>query len=42
AGTHSVEWNGLDAQGQRAASGTYLYRVRADGFESHRKMTLMK
>lgn len=42
AGTHSVEWNGLDGQGQRAASGTYLYRVRADGFESHRKMTLMK
>lgn len=42
AGTHSVEWNGLDAQGQRAASGTYLYRVRADGFESNRKMTLMK
>lgn len=42
AGTHEVVWDGLDEQGQQAASGTYVYRVRAAGFESNRKMLLMK
>ena len=42
AGTHEVVWDGADAQGQRAASGTYLYRVKADGYETNRKMLLVK
>ncbi len=42
AGTHEVEWDGADGSGHRAASGTYLYRVKAGAYEINRKMLLVK
>lgn len=43
AGTYQAEWNGRDASGQRAPSGTYLYRLTVDGQQrTTRTMTLLK
>ena len=42
AGNHTVIWNGANATGEQVASGVYLYRLRADGFTSVKKMILMK
>ena len=42
AGPHSVGWDGLDAEGRRAASGVYFYRLVTPGFDSAKKMLLMK
>jgi len=42
AGTHSVVWDGADANGNSVASGVYLYRLNADGHNASRKMILMK
>jgi hypothetical protein len=42
AGPHRVGWDGLDAQGRKASSGVYFYRLAAPGFESARKMLLLK
>lgn len=41
-GEHRVEWDGTDASGAPAASGIYLYRMRADGMSQSRKMLLIK
>lgn len=41
-GEHAVVWDGSDASGRRAASGTYFYRLRADGEAETRKMILLK
>ena len=42
AGTHTVQWNGQDRQGNQAASGVYLYRLRTGDGVEFRRMTLLK
>ena len=42
AGSHSVMWNGTNAQGRDVASGVYFYRINAGGYESIEKMTLLR
>ncbi|MBS1536412.1 MAG: T9SS type A sorting domain-containing protein [Bacteroidetes bacterium] len=41
-GSHSVTWNGTDAQGNPVASGTYIYRLSAGNHVLNGKMTLSK
>lgn len=41
-GTHRVEWDGRDSNGKLAASGLYLYRLKADSFVETRKMILIR
>jgi len=41
-GTHSITWNGTDAQGQSVASGPYFYQIQAGAFYQTRKMLLLK
>jgi hypothetical protein len=42
AGRYKVSWNGLDAAGQRVASGIYFYRLETPAFTASRKMVLLK
>ncbi|MBK6900190.1 MAG: hypothetical protein IPH09_13370 [bacterium] len=42
AGAHTVVWDGLDDARQRAATGTYFYRLVAGADTEVRKMTLVK
>ncbi|MCD6249169.1 MAG: T9SS type A sorting domain-containing protein [candidate division Zixibacteria bacterium] len=42
AGTHRVIWDGRDHNGDRVASGVYLYRLTTDTFTHTRKMLLLK
>jgi hypothetical protein len=42
AGRHEVLWNGVDDSGRALSSGVYFARMRADGFEQTRKMTLVR
>ncbi len=42
AGEHSVIWNGLNADGDRAGSGVYFYRLKTSDFTEARKMILLK
>jgi hypothetical protein len=47
AGYHTVRWNGLNASGQKVASGVYFYRITAEGTSGKKfiqtlKMTLAK
>jgi len=42
AGRHRAAWDGLDALGRKATSGVYFYRLSAPGFDSARKMLLLK
>jgi len=39
---HVVTWHGRDDNGSQVASGVYLYRLSAPGFEESRRMVLMK
>ncbi len=41
-GTHTVEWNSSDQNGQQVASGVYLYRIETDDFAASKKMMLLK
>ncbi len=41
-GRNVVDWDGFDAAGRSVPAGTYLYRLRSDGVEETRKMTLLK
>ena len=42
AGRNSVTWDGTTADGHRAASGMYLYRLQTDDIDLSRKMVLVK
>lgn len=42
AGTHSVTWDGRDAQGRPVSSGVYLYQLRTSESGGVRKMLLMR
>ena len=42
AGVHEVTWRGRDDRGGEVASGLYFYRLRSDGGDHVRKMTLLK
>ena len=42
AGSHEVVWDAKDIHGQPAPSGIYFYRLRVNGFEETRRMTLLK
>ena len=39
---HRVTWNGLDANGNRVASGIYFYRLATGGSTATRKMVALK
>lgn len=39
AGEHELVWDGLDEHGNRVGAGTYLCRIRTDGFTSTVKVT---
>ncbi|MEP0548698.1 MAG: family 10 glycosylhydrolase [Rhodothermales bacterium] len=42
AGSHTVEWDGISASGRRLSSGTYFYRLDADGRRAAKPMTLIR
>jgi hypothetical protein len=42
AGTHIVEWNGVDSKGQRVTSGVYFYKMETDNYSATKKMVLLK
>ena len=42
AGSHTVEWNGVATSGRRLSSGTYFYRLEADGHREAKPMTLIR
>ncbi len=41
-GKYSVQWDGLNEEGERMASGTYIYRITAGDFIQSKKMILLK
>jgi hypothetical protein len=42
AGPHEAIWNGRDFAGRPASSGTYVYRLRADGEVRSRRLVLLR
>lgn len=42
AGTHLLNWDGLDNNGMKVSSGSYIYRMTAGEFVQARKMILLK
>lgn len=42
AGSHTIEWNATDQNGNRVASGIYLYRLVAGKYNATKKMSLIK
>ena len=42
AGTHEIVWSGTDSQGRQVASGTYIYRLSADGLTAAKRMVLIR
>tara|TARA_Y100001970_G_scaffold47176_1_gene59572 strand:- start:57 stop:1052 length:996 start_codon:yes stop_codon:yes gene_type:complete len=41
-GHHSIDWNGLDYNGQSVASGVYFYELRSGDFIAKKKMLLLR
>jgi hypothetical protein len=42
AGSYQITWNGMSSTGQRVSTGTYFYRMVADGHSDTKKMILLK
>ncbi|MEE9190037.1 MAG: T9SS type A sorting domain-containing protein [Candidatus Neomarinimicrobiota bacterium] len=42
AGTHVIQWNGLDGLGQPVSAGIYLYQIQSGEFVQTKKMVLLK
>jgi hypothetical protein len=42
AGEHSLLWDGKDSKGSQVSSGVYFYKMQSNGYQSTRKMVLMK
>ena len=42
AGTHQVQWDGLDESGREAPAGVYFYQIQAGIFQAANKMLLIK
>ena len=42
AGRYCTRWDGRNEHGQRVASGVYLYRMEAAGFEATKKMLVAR
>ncbi|HSQ74114.1 MAG TPA: C-GCAxxG-C-C family (seleno)protein [Bacteroidota bacterium] len=42
AGTYNVDWDGMDADGRKVASGVYFSRIQAGTYSSTCKMSLVK
>ncbi|QQS38315.1 MAG: T9SS type A sorting domain-containing protein [Ignavibacteriales bacterium] len=42
AGTHTLNWNGLDLNGKAVASGNYIYKMTAGDFVQSKKMVYLK
>jgi hypothetical protein len=42
AGTHQVQWDGLDEFGREAPAGVYYYQIQAGSFQATNKMLLIK
>ena len=42
AGTHSVTWDGRDADGKAVAAGVYFYELKGSAFQTTKKMLLIK
>jgi len=41
-GYHSIEWDGTDSRGRKAASGVYLYKIVAGDFTQSKKMMMVQ
>lgn len=42
AGTHTLMWDGTNSSGKEIASGIYLYKLRAGGYQDTKKMVLIR
>ena len=40
--TRAAHWDGLNSAGEKVASGTYFYQIKADNFSATRKMVIVK
>jgi hypothetical protein len=41
-GTHKIQWNGKNTNGNYTSSGVYIYRIRANEFSDSKMMVLLK
>lgn len=41
-GRHKITWDGRNSRGVRAASGIYIYRIKAGKWKNSKRMTLLK
>jgi len=42
AGYYTIQWDGKNDQGRKAAAGVYLYQLKATGFHQTEKIVLVK